>query len=142
MKQFAFLLVLIPLLGSCVAAPFAAPFVAAAAIGAWTAGEYADRTGSISMEAAGQDVWLAARAVALDHAIEGKELDINDGVRRIEGRLQVTLDNRVQDATVLISILPFTNIDNATEIKVTAIQGARGRVEIAQMLAEEIANRL
>lgn len=130
MKQFAFLLVLIPLLGSCVAAPF----IAAGAIGVWTYDEYKENGGSIPVEAPAQDVWIAAKATAMDRAEPGQKLDINDGVMRIEGRLN--------DANVLISVLLYPTTDKLTEIKVTATQGLRGRADIAQEIAEDIANRL
>ncbi len=130
MKQFAFLLVLVPLLGSCVAAPF----IAAGALGIWTYDEYSENGGSIPVEAPAQDVWIAAKATAMDMAEPGQKLDINDGVMRIEGR--------IQDANVLISVLLYPTTDKLTEIKVTATQGLRGRADIAQEIAEDIANRL
>jgi hypothetical protein len=132
MKSFAFLLVILPLLGSCIA-PIV-PFVAATAVGIWTHDEYSKNSGSIPVEAPAQDVWAAAKAVAADHAKPGEDLDVSDGVMRIEGRLL--------DANVLISILPYPSTDKIVEIKVMALQGFKGRQDIAKILAEEIQARL
>jgi hypothetical protein len=130
MKTFAAIALVCSLFASCAVAPFAA----AAAVGVWSADQYSSDGGSIPVEATGEMVWAAAKAVAMDRAGTGTELDIVEASRRLTGRMN--------DCEVFIRVLPFKNTDQISEIKVSASQGLRGRADIAQQIAEDIASRL
>jgi hypothetical protein len=130
MKSFAAIALIFSLLASCAVAPFAA----AAAIGVWSADQNTSEGGSIPVEANGETVWAAAKAVAMDRAGSLEPLEIVEASRRLTGRMN--------DCEVFIRVLPFKNTDKVYEIRVSAWQGLRGRADIAQQIAEDIAARI
>jgi len=130
MKTFAAIALFLSLLTSCAVAPFAA----AAAVGVWSADQYSSEGGSIPVEAAGDTVWAAAKAVAIDRTVGGEAPEIVEASRRLTGRMN--------ECDFFIRVLPFKNTDKIYEIKISARQGLRGRADIAQQIAEDIASRL
>ncbi len=129
MKKSAILTLLFLCLASCAAAPIAA----GVALGVWSSDQYSSAGGALPIEAPPERVWAAAKAVALDRAA-GEELDIQEGVMRIEGRMN--------ECKVLIRVLLYPTTDKISEIRVSARQGVRGRTDVAQSIAEEITARL
>lgn len=127
MKNLFSIIAITSILGSCALAPFAA----AAAVGIWSYDEYSDEGGRIVVETNPARAWDAAKKVARSR---GTELEIAEAPRRLKCR--------IDEADILIRVLPFQNTLELAEIKVSARQLIRGRSDIARDIADAIAAQL
>jgi hypothetical protein len=127
MKNLLPILAITSIFGSCALVPYAA----AAAVGIWSYDEYSDEGGEIVVETTPARAWEAAKGVARSR---GTDLEIAEAPRRITCR--------IDEADILIEVLPFQRTLELAEIKVSARQLIRGRADIARNIAADIAAKL
>lgn len=132
MKITRFLVIPALLLASC-AGPLVIVSIGAVA-GVWTADEFRNDSGEILLNATPQDAFAACQATI--NSREGvSDLVATKGSMRIEFK-----EDQVH-YSVMVMLMP-QNHDFCTVRVLAAEFGMRGRAELAQILAEEIASAL
>lgn len=132
MKITRFLVIPALLLASC-ATPIIIVGIGAVA-GVWTADEFRNDSGEILLNATPQDAFAICQATV--NSREGiSDLVVTKGSLRIEFK-----EDQVH-YSVMVMLMP-QNPDFCTLRVIAAEFGMRGRAELAQILAEEIASAL
>jgi hypothetical protein len=132
MKITRFLIIPALLLASCVT-PLIIVGIGAVA-GVWTADEFRNDSGEILLNATPQDAFAVCQAT-INSRENISDLVVTNGSLRIEFK-----EDQVH-YSVMVMIMP-KNHDFCTLRVIAAEFGMRGRAELAQILAEEIASAL
>jgi|TARA_B110000196_G_C20765158_1_gene483951 hypothetical protein len=132
MKITRFLIIPALLLASCVT-PLIIVGIGAVA-GVWTADEFRNDSGEILLNATPQDAFAVCQAT-INSRENISDLVVTNGSLRIEFK-----EDQVH-YSVMVMIMP-KNHDFCTLRVISAEFGMRGRAELAQILAEEIASAL
>ncbi|MBT4465266.1 MAG: hypothetical protein HOD03_01105 [Planctomycetes bacterium] len=132
MKITRFLIIPALLLASCVG-PLIIVGIGAVA-GVWTADEFRNDSGEILLNATPQDAFAVCQAT-INSRENVSDLVVTNGSLRIEFK-----EDQVH-YSVMVMIMP-KNHDFCTLRVIAAEFGMRGRAELAQILAEEIASAL
>ena len=132
MKITRFLIIPALLLSSCVG-PLIIVGIGAVA-GVWTADEFRNDSGEILLNATPQDAFAVCQAT-INSRENVSDLVVTNGSLRIEFK-----EDQVH-YSVMVMIMP-KNHDFCTLRVIAAEFGMRGRAELAQILAEEIASAL
>ena len=132
MKITRFLVIPALLLASC-AGPLVIVGIGAVA-GVWTADEFRNDSGEILLNATPQDAFAVCQAT-INSREDVSDLVVTNGSLRIEFK-----EDQVH-YSVMVMLMP-QNHDFCTVRVLAAEFGMRGRAELAQILAEEIAAAL